>query len=90
MNWKPPRLRTLPIWEWLSQPTDHLYTAMINAADGTTYGGLVRQMEKLDGWNACLSVNGDVVHKSEHASRDEAMHGAWLALKRAIALREIE
>lgn len=40
------------------------------------------------GWTAFLSLNGVLVHQSEHSDRNGALFAAYDALRRAVRLRE--
>lgn len=82
-------LKTLPMVEW-KRCEPGTWKGKTESVDGAyVYEAVMMLSNQLEGWMASLYVNGVLVHHSEHFSRLGAQAGAFKALKRAIALREV-
>lgn len=80
-------MKTLPLWRW-EKSSDGYMGYVRSAAGDFDYTGAVVRDDKQDTWFATLTVNGSLVYQAEHLSRPSAMKAAFLALKRAIRIRE--
>lgn len=82
-----PRLPSLPIFSW-EKASDGSMLGVGPRKEGTDYVAKVLPATEIGGWTSFLVLNGEVVHQSEHESRNDAQLAAVEALRRAIRLRE--
>jgi len=82
-------MKTLPIFSVESRSSsDGSLSMQLVALDGTLYLGAIVTAFPIGGWNARLIANGEIIHMSEHGSRNDGELELAAALKRAIDLRE--
>lgn len=83
-----PKLRTLPVWEWKQARADDGWDAWVHGISGIGYGAHVVYDHRLARFVGHLTVDGHIVHASEHPSLDGAQMDLHNALTRAILFRE--
>lgn len=70
-----------------SKPQEGMWIGTVRQ-EGSEYQTILSYRPRDEAWEVLGTVDGTVVHRSEHASREQAAIEAYLMLGRAIEIRE--